>query len=72
MLGRSVNRQPCGFPEWTTDEHVISLMPINRKFPLAALLDACRNFPLQSPHDYHRVCHDPGAVTTHWKMQKAR
>ena len=31
----------------TTDEQRGSLMPINRKYPLAMLLQACRDYPLQ-------------------------
>jgi len=30
----------------STDEQRNAIMPINRKYPLAALLDACRRYPL--------------------------
>jgi 23S rRNA (adenine2503-C2)-methyltransferase len=32
----------------SNDEQRDALMPINRKYPLEALLDACRNYPLRS------------------------
>jgi 23S rRNA (adenine2503-C2)-methyltransferase len=35
----------------SSDEQRDALMPINRKYPLAVLLDACRNFPLR-PREY--------------------
>ena len=35
----------------SNDEQRDSLMPINRKYPLAVLLEACRNFPLR-PREY--------------------
>jgi 23S rRNA (adenine2503-C2)-methyltransferase len=35
----------------SNDEQRDALMPINRKYPLAVLLDACRNFPLR-PREY--------------------
>ncbi len=31
----------------STDEQRDAIMPINRKYPLAALLDACRRYPLR-------------------------
>ena len=43
----------------TTDELRDRIMPINRKYPLKALLQACRDFPLPSQQENHyRVCHD--------------
>jgi 23S rRNA (adenine2503-C2)-methyltransferase len=35
----------------STDEQRDALMPINRKYPLAVLLDACRRYPLR-PREY--------------------
>jgi 23S rRNA (adenine2503-C2)-methyltransferase len=35
----------------SSDEQRDALMPINRKYPLAALLDACRKYPLR-PREY--------------------
>jgi 23S rRNA (adenine2503-C2)-methyltransferase len=35
----------------SSDEQRNALMPINRKYPLAALLDACRRYPLR-PREY--------------------
>jgi len=35
----------------SSDEQRDALMPINRKYPLAVLLEACRNFPLR-PREY--------------------
>jgi 23S rRNA (adenine2503-C2)-methyltransferase len=35
----------------STDEQRDALMPINRKYPLAVLLDACKRFPLR-PREY--------------------
>ncbi|HYB62383.1 MAG TPA: 23S rRNA (adenine(2503)-C(2))-methyltransferase RlmN [Methylomirabilota bacterium] len=35
----------------STDEQRDAIMPINRKYPLAALLDACRRYPL-GPRDH--------------------
>jgi 23S rRNA (adenine2503-C2)-methyltransferase len=35
----------------SNDEQRNALMPINRKYPLDALLDACRNYPLR-PREY--------------------
>jgi 23S rRNA (adenine2503-C2)-methyltransferase len=32
----------------SNDEQRDALMPINRKYPLAALIDACRNYPLRN------------------------
>jgi 23S rRNA (adenine2503-C2)-methyltransferase len=32
----------------STDEQRTALMPLNRKYPLDALLEACRNYPLRS------------------------
>jgi 23S rRNA (adenine2503-C2)-methyltransferase len=46
MLGRVVTVNLAVSLNATTDEQRDLLMPINRKYPLAALLDACRNFPL--------------------------
>ena len=33
----------------TTDAQRDRLVPINRKYPLEALIDACKRFPLQAP-----------------------
>ena len=32
----------------STDEQRDAIMPINRKYPIAKLLEACRNYPLRS------------------------
>ncbi len=45
-LGKAVTVNLAVSLNATTDEQRDILMPINRKYPLAALLDACRNFPL--------------------------
>ena len=38
----------------SSDEQRDALMPINRKYPLAVLLEACRNFPLR-PREYFTI-----------------
>jgi 23S rRNA (adenine2503-C2)-methyltransferase len=45
-LGRSVTVNLAVSLNATTDELRDRIMPINRKYPLAVLLDACRRFPL--------------------------
>lgn len=45
-LGRAVTVNLAVSLNATTDEQRDILMPINKKYPIAALLDACRNFPL--------------------------
>jgi len=46
MLGRAVTVNLAVSLNATTDEQRDILMPVNRKYPLARLLEACRNFPL--------------------------
>jgi 23S rRNA (adenine2503-C2)-methyltransferase len=46
MLGRAVTVNLAVSLNATTDEQRDLLMPVNRKYPLVALLEACRNFPL--------------------------
>jgi len=46
MLGRAVTVNLAVSLNATTDEQRNLLMPINRKYPLAELLAACRDFPL--------------------------
>jgi 23S rRNA (adenine2503-C2)-methyltransferase len=46
MLGRAVTVNLAVSLNATTDEQRDLLMPINRKYPLSALIEACRNFPL--------------------------
>jgi 23S rRNA (adenine2503-C2)-methyltransferase len=47
-LGRRVITNLAVSLNATTDEVRDRLMPVNRRYPLAVLLDACRNFPLPS------------------------
>ena len=37
----------------TTDEQRDALVPPNRKYPLAEILDACRRFPLEEAQPHH-------------------
>jgi 23S rRNA (adenine2503-C2)-methyltransferase len=46
LLGRAVTVNLAVSLNATTDEQRDRIMPINRKYPLSKLLDACRNFPL--------------------------
>jgi 23S rRNA (adenine2503-C2)-methyltransferase len=46
MLGRAVTVNLAVSLNATTNEQRDLLMPVNRKYPLGELLDACRNFPL--------------------------
>jgi 23S rRNA (adenine2503-C2)-methyltransferase len=46
MLGKAVTVNLAVSLNATTDEVRNRLMPINRRYPLRALLDACKRFPL--------------------------
>jgi 23S rRNA (adenine2503-C2)-methyltransferase len=48
ILGRSVTVNLAVSLNATTDEQRDRLMPVNRKYPIQQLLDACRRFPLPS------------------------
>jgi len=48
MLGKAVNVNLAVSLNATTDEQRDILMPINRKYPIARLIEAMKNFPLPS------------------------